>query len=130
MTIREWINKNNSSQRELAKIVGCSVNTIYHITNGRSVTKEDIANKLTELGIEFKRYNPKKRGQKLPDFLYQENLHINECPIDEIYCYSLERVNEVTKFLNEKKICYYVRAEEWYWTIKYDVTLKDEELVS
>lgn len=130
MTIREWVNKNNSSQRELAKIVGCSVNTIYSIAKGRSVTKEDIANKLTELGIEFERYDPKKRSTKLPDFLYQENLHINECPIDEIYCYSLERVNEVTKFLNEKKICYYVRAEEWYWTIKYDVTLKDKELVS
>lgn len=131
MRPKEYAEKNNISMAELAKIVGCSVSNIYRLDKGsRGVGNKQIAAKLTELGIYYKPYYRGDKSKKMSDFIYQENLHIEECPIGEIYCYSIDRVNEITKYLNNKKICYYVRAEQWYWLVKYDATLNAEEWLS
>lgn len=132
MTVQEYVKKNNMTMKDLSEIVGCSSATIYELAKGgRRITNKAFAAKLTELGIDFEVYDfAKGRNKKrLTDFIYQEELHIRESPIGEIYCYSLERVNELTKYLNDKKICYYVRAKEDYWIVKYDRTLKEEEWI-
>lgn len=132
MTVQEYVKKNNMTMKDLSKIVGCSSATIYQLAKGgRRITNKAFAAKLTELGIDFEVYDlSRDRSKKrLTDFIYQEDLHIRESPIGEIYCYSLERVNELTKYLNEKKIFYHVRSKDGYWIVKYDRTLKEEEWI-
>lgn len=130
MTIKEYLEQNNMTYKVLSELVGCSQATISSAKQGKAVS-ERVAAKLNELGIEVAVAKPsgKKRKPKVmpTDYLYQEKLQINRLVRDDIYCYTLMKVNELTNYLNEKKICYYVRAEEGYWIVKYDRTLKEEE---
>ena len=90
---------------------------------------------MKELGIEVRIHDTRTQGQKKKpkesrdDYLYQEKLQISRFVREDIYCYSLKKVNELTKYLNEKKVCYYVREVDGYWIVKYDRTLKEEEWI-
>lgn len=136
MTIKEYLEQNKMTYKVLSELVGCSQATISGVVkHGKGIRDKRIINKLNELGIEVVEAKPSdnkfkpKTKEGVTDYLYQEKLHINRFVRDDIYCYSVNKVNELTKYLNEKKICYYVRAEDGYWIVKYDKTVKEEEWI-
>ena len=134
MTIKGYLEQNKMTYKVLSGLVGCSQATISGIVkHGKGIRDKRIIAKLNELGIEVKVYKPVvkkyKAKESMVDYLHQEKLHISRFVRDDIYCYSVNKVNELTKYLNEKKICYYVRAEDGYWIVKYDKTVKEEEWI-
>ena len=128
MTVEEYIKTNGMTQKEFAKLLGVSYPTINrHIKLGTQFNKPHVVDKLSELGIEVELFRAKGK-YALSDFLYQEKLHIDQHPIGEIYCYSLERVNEVTGYLNKRRISYYTRTTHYCWIVKYDSNLRSDEI--
>mgnify|MGYP000025442813 CR=1 FL=1 len=136
MTIKEYLEENKMTYKVLAELVGCSQATITNaVKYGKGLRKQSVIDKLKELGIEVRIHDTRTQGQKKKpkesrdDYLYQEKLQISRFVREDIYCYSLKKVNELTKYLNEKKVCYYVREVDGYWIVKYDRTLKEEEWI-
>ncbi len=133
MTVKEYIEQNNMTCKALSEIVGCSQATISSAKRGKGIRDKRFINKLKELGIEVVVAKPsgekRKVRESMTDYLYQEKLQISRFVREDIYCYSVNKVNELTEYFNEKKICYYVRAKDGYWIVKYDRSLKEEEWV-
>ena len=126
MIVEEYIKTNGMTQGEFAKFLGVSYATINrHIRLGTQFNKPHVVDKLSELGIEVERFRAKGK-YALSEYIYQEKLHIDQYPIGEIYCYSIERVNEVTNYLNKRRIGYYTRYTDYCWIIKYDATYREE----
>lgn len=132
MTIKEYVEKNHMTYTELAKLVGCPLSAITNIVKRNTAIKDvNRVKKFKELGIEVRAYNPKlnKKKESGTGYLYYEKIQVAKSRIDEIYCYTVEKVNAVTGYLNQRGICYYVRCKEGYWIVKYDRTIKEEEWV-
>ncbi len=132
MTIQEYVEKYRITYGKLAELVGCSNYTISTIANRNTAVKDsNYLRRFKELGIEVKAYNPKlnKKKESGTGYLYYEKIQVAKSRIDEIYCYTVEKVNAVTGYLNQRGICYYVRCKEGYWIVKYDRTIKEEEWV-
>lgn len=132
MTIKEYVKAKGMTYAELAKLVGCSGYTISTIANRNTAVKDsNYLRRFEELGIEVKAYNPKlnKKREVGVCYLYYEKLQIASVKIGDIYCYTLDKLNAVTQYLNGRRICYYVIPKDDYWVVKYDKTIKKEEWV-
>lgn len=125
MTLEEYLEKSKMTHKEMAQLLGVTSQTIKrHIQLGTRFNKPEVVHQLTGLGIDVELFRPRGK-HSLSDFIYQEKLHIEKHPKDEIYCYSIERVNEVTSYLNRRRISYYVRSTDYCWVVKYDTTYKE-----
>lgn len=133
MTIQEYVEKKGITYKELAKLVGCSQATITSIVKHKTaVKKESVIQNLEALGIDVKEYDPfDRRGYEKGesyDFMVQEKTLICCEKQGEIWCLSLKRLNQITQYLNRRRISYYVRpVEQDYWLVKYDKTIEEEE---
>lgn len=127
MTLEEYLKCNQLTQTAFAKEIGLTVHAINrHLRRGTKFKEKSIVLKMQELGIDVEVNRPLGK-RVISDFLYQEKIFIKENPIGEIYCYSLARVDEVTSYLNERKISYYMRPTDYCWIVKYDTTLRSDE---
>ena len=64
------------------------------------------------------------------DFMIQEKTLICYEKKGEIWCLNLNHLNQITQYLNRRRISYYVRpVEQDYWLVKYDKTIEEEEWV-
>ena len=128
MTVKEYLDLNQMTQTEFARQIGVTIVTVNkHLKLGTKFRDKKTVSKMRALGIDVELHQAIGK-QALSEFIYQEKLHIEEHPIGEIYCYSLERVNEVTQYLNRRKISYYMRSIHDYWMVKYDTTLRSDEV--
>ncbi len=132
MTIQEYIEVNCLSYKKLAELIGCSTTKITDIARyGAAVKNEEYLKKFKELGIDVRVYTPKtnKKKESGTGYLYYEKMQVAISRIGDIYCYTLQKVNAVTQYLDKRGICYYVKHKDDYWVVKYDRTIEEEEWV-
>ena len=133
MTIKEYVEKKGITYKQLAELVGCSQATITSIVKHKtSVKKESVIKNLEALGIDVKEYDPYDRKgyekKNSYDFMIQEKTLICYEKKGEIWCLNLNHLNQITQYLNRRRISYYVRpVEQDYWLVKYDKTIEEEE---
>lgn len=130
MTIKEYLKKNHMTNSELAELVGCPTATITRILKFDTAVKNlEHYKRFKELGIEVRAYDPKANRKKESGtgYLYYEKMWVSRTLTDDIYCYTPQKLNAFTEYLEQRGICYYVVAKEGYWVVKYDRRIEEEE---
>lgn len=127
MTLMEYFEKMNMSKAELARHLDIDYNDINHLLTGRSTRKKEVIDKLKQIGIEVPDLIKKEKDPSYC-FLSQEKRNINHSTKGDIYCYYKKQIDQITEYLNRKRIAYYVRPlGDDVWHVKYDKKVEVNE---
>lgn len=125
MTLLEYLEKNNMTKSELAKISGVSLPSLYsYLRKGSNLSPKNVE-KLKALGIkcttrDYSETETNNRLQGFELFKYAFNDMLKSKSSDVFYCLNKKEIDYATNRLNEKKIAYYSYFKDYYWVIKYD----------
>ncbi len=120
MTLYEYFTKVNMTKTEFLRHLGIEYKDVDHLLKGGTTKKEEVIDKLKLLGIEVPTTINKER-EPCYKFMTQEKRNINRTIRGDIYCYYKKHIDQITQYLNQRRIAYYVRPlGDNVWHVKYD----------